>query len=181
MSVLVTFLDGTLNLLRQTNMPPTDLGQPQGTWWWMGAISGDASGGITQFTFQFRERFKNRNVLALHNAGWRSVSAFGAVDALFSWNTGPEKEISGAQFNPTFAQNLTTEASASFGQASFNPPIARDRRLIALGDPQIPGAFTVSTWVINANINGATSTVTMWGLFYDWGTFYRGAPATRPL
>lgn len=179
MAIAVTFTQGTMNILRQTNMPPGRYGQPQGTWWWMGAISGDASGGNTLFQFTIAERFKNQWAFSLQCATIRANANFGAPAVRFSWNSGPEKEISGALFNPTYQEIGTFVSSAGLVAAGFAPPMSFDERLIALGDPQIAGAFGMSEWEIAANINGATTIVTMWGLLYDWSTFYRGAPATK--
>lgn len=176
MSVIVAFDEQELAIFRQERMPAGKFGQPIGTWFWTGAVLGDATGGVISISFSLSEAIKNRWVLSLVNGTLFTNADPGAVFGSLVWNSGPiyRDSLTTGATNPSWAEIQAVNRNTTLNQGTFTPRIAVDERLIGIGEPQLTGNFIVCTWVQNGNINTVTYMVAMWGLLYAWQTFARG-------
>ncbi len=180
MSIAVAFDEQELSILQQSGMPPARYGIPRGTWFWTGAALGDASGGNVGILFFLTERVKTDWVLSLVLGSMLADDAVTGGVRL-TWNSGPifrDPLVTGVT-NPSWREAATV-VPVSLG-SGFTPAMSMDERLVAVGEPKIAGSFTVAEWVRATNTDGTIYQVAMWGLLYDWRTFYRGAPPQSPL
>lgn len=180
MAINAAFDAQELAIIRQRGLPPDQFGQPGGTWFWTGALRGDASGGIITvlFTLSFIE--KRRRVLLLKNAT-HSVQRDTTASVSFGWTTGPifRDPFATSQTNPIFRESGPFVLGSS--RSAFAPTIARDGRLITFGDPAIAGGQSVAEWRTAENNNGTLYSYALWGVFYPWETFFRDAPSSEAL
>ena len=175
MSINAAFDEQELIILEQVGLAPGRYGTPRDTWFWTGAMKGDASGGLVDMVFQITESRKNDWVLSLM-CGTALSTLLGAGDSSFTWNSGPifRDPYTTGVTNPSWREVGLRGRSSVAAVTAFSPHIAQDERLVAVGEPHITGNFSVAGWTWDDNVNLGVYQVSMWGLLYDWKTFYRG-------
>ena len=180
MAIAVAFDEQELVILAQRGMPAAKYGIPRGTWFWTGAVLGDASGGSLTMLFTLSVRVKTDWVLSLVNGSWLKNNST-AAGVKLTWNSGPifRDPLAALVTNPSWREQGAANTNAA--EASFSPEISRDERLIAVGEPALAGGFTIAAWETDVNTDTVSYQVSMWGLVYDWKTFYRGQGPQSPL
>lgn len=178
MTVVSTRVDDWISHLLFTQTRQTDFGPADGLFYGVIQLVGDATGGTTQMTGQISFNRKEDWVYLIQATSLEFNASNSGIPAAIRCPTGPLARGAAGVANPIFSratkemQNVPTILATVFASAGHDP----HQNLLSFGDKRLTGNFNLVQFEIDANINLATNTGSIWGFLFRYASFFRGVP-----
>jgi len=180
-SVEIARVDDWISHLAFSAPRPSTFGQVDGLFWGLLSVVGDATGGAVAVDGDLSEARKTDWVHILGGYSHRLVSGAAVPDGYVEFQTGPKIVGNAAGIDrPTFtaigpfirmnssADQMAAQSLVSGAQPFLGMPL--------YADPALAGVYEMVHASVNANVDTALYTFSIWGFLVRYQSFFRGVP-----